>query len=305
MGPVIEGLRQAARTLVREFRVVDGSGCIPGNTVPECHLLMELESRGTATASELAEIMLLEKSSMSRLINRLVTAGLVAAGRPGGDRRRRPLSLTELGREKVHEIHDRADDQVRRALAFVPDEAREGVLEGLQQYASALRYARLSEAFHIRPIRSDDKAAMARVIRDVMTEHGAVGCGYSIGDPEVNDMYTAYQGSGSAYFVVVDDHDEVLGGGGVGPLVGGDEEICELKKMYFMPQLRGKGMGLQLLRHCIHTARLLGYRRCYLETLDVMHQARHLYRKQGFDDLDGPMGSTGHDACNRWMMREL
>lgn len=273
--------------------------------MPECHLLMELEARGSVTASELADILLVEKSSLSRLIKRLDTAGMIAVNTNPGDKRRRPLNLTEKGRVTLTQIHDMADDQVRRALAFVPESQRGEMLNGLKQYAAALRYARLSDAFHIRPLRPTDNGAMARIITDVMTEHGAVGSGYSINDPEVSDMYSAYNGAGKAFFVVVDDNDQVLGGAGVGPLVGGEPDVCELKKMYFLAQVRGTGMGLQVLRHCLHSARLLGYQRCYLETLELMHRARRLYRKQGFKDLDGPLGQTGHFACNRWMMREL
>ncbi len=305
VNPLIDDLRGAARTLVREFRIVDGSGRVPGVSVSECHLLMELESRGTLTATELADILLMEKSSLSRLINRLIKSGLIAVSNDGADRRLRPLELTDQGRVTLTQIHDLANDQVRRALAFVAPGERQAMLSGLKQYASALRYARLSEAFHIRPIRPTDNGAMARIIRDVMTEHGAVGCGYSIGDPEVTDMHGAYDGSGSAYFVVVDEHDRVLGGAGVGPLDGAPPTLCELKKMYFLADIRGIGMGLQLLRHCLHSARLLGYQQCYLETLEVMHQARRLYRKQGFEDLDGPLGQTGHFACNRWMLCTL
>ncbi|MEM9530830.1 MAG: helix-turn-helix domain-containing GNAT family N-acetyltransferase [Pseudomonadota bacterium] len=305
MPELISDLREAARTLVREFRVVDGSGCFPGNSAPECHLLMELDLRGVATATELGDILLMEKSSLSRIITRLTKAGLIDRDTAATDRRQRHLKLTRDGRTRVRDIHDRADDQVRRALSFVAEPDRSGVLEGLQRYAKALRYARLSDEFHIRPMKEEDNPSMARIIRDVMTEHGAVGCGYSIGDPEVSDMFNAYQGAGAAYFVVVDGHDTVLGGAGVGPLPDAPNDTCELKKMYFRPELRGAGMGLQMLRHCLHTARLLGYSRCYLETLDSMHQARHLYRKLGFTDLEAPVGNTGHHACNRWMMREL
>lgn len=305
MNEIIENLREAARTLVRELRVVDGSGAVSEFSLPECHILLELERRGVATASELAETLVTEKSTVSRLVSRLTEAGLVAQTRCQNDRRRRPLTLTSDGRTKVLEIHDRANEQVRRALSFVAESERAEMVAGIQRYAKALRYARLADRFHIRPIRAEDTGPMAQVIRDVMTEFGAVGEGYSINDPEVSDMFGAYQGTGSAYFVVTGPGGEVLGGGGIGPLVGGDADTCELKKMYFLPELRGSGMGLRLLRHCLHTARLLGYDRCYLETLDSMRHARKLYRKVGFAELDSARGATGHSGCNRWMMLEL
>lgn len=305
MNQVIENLREAARTLVRELRVVDGSGAVSDFTLPECHILLELERRGVATASELADTLVTEKSTISRLVSRLAEAGLVHQSRCNNDRRRRPLALTDEGRAQLVDIHDRANEQVRRALGFVAESERADMVAGLERYAKALRYARLAERFHIRPIRPEDSAPMAQVIRDVMTEFGAVGEGYSINDPEVGDMFGAYQGSGSAFFVITGPAGEVLGGGGIGPLAGGDADTCELKKMYFLPDLRGSGMGMRLLRHCLHTARLLGYARCYLETLDTMHHARKLYRKVGFSDLDSARGATGHSGCNRWMMLEL
>ncbi|HEX2082026.1 MAG TPA: GNAT family N-acetyltransferase, partial [Xanthomonadaceae bacterium] len=87
----------------------------------------------------------------------------------------------------------------------------------------------------IRPIRAEDDPAMAAIIRAVMPEFGATGCGFAINDPEVDWMSRAYTAPRCAYFVIEDD-DRVLGGGGVAPLEGGDADTCELRKMYFLPE---------------------------------------------------------------------
>ncbi len=50
----------------------------------------------------------------------------------------------------------------------------------------------------IRPIAENDNAVIAEVIRLVMTEFEAFGCGYSINDSEVDDMYTAIDVRGLA-----------------------------------------------------------------------------------------------------------
>ena len=49
---------------------------------------------------------------------------------------------------------------------------------------------------------------------------------------------------------------------------------------------RGHGQGRRLLQHCIDTARQLGYRRCYLETLACMAAAQHLYVAAGFAGIN-------------------
>ncbi|HEX6834913.1 MAG TPA: GNAT family N-acetyltransferase [Rudaea sp.] len=152
--------------------------------------------------------------------------------------------------------------------------------------------------YAIRPIESTDSKAVAEIIRTVMPQFGANGPGFAIHDAEVDDMFSAYQGPGCAYFVVELDG-VVKGGGGVAPLAG-VEGTCELRKMYFLPELRGLGAGDALMRRCLATARTLGYRTCYLETLTGMDAAQKLYVRHGFERIAGALGNTGHFGCNRF-----
>lgn len=158
--------------------------------------------------------------------------------------------------------------------------------------------------FTIRPIRASDDAAMANVIRTVMPEFGAVGDGFAINDPEVDWLSKAYSEPRCAYFVVTVD-DVVLGGGGVAPLLGGDGDVFELRKMYFMPALRGIGAGAALMSACLAAARELGFARCYLETLRGMDAAMKLYERTGFTRIPGPLGATGHGGCNAFYLLDL
>ena len=91
----------------------------------------------------------------------------------------------------------------------------------------------------------------------------------------------------------------------MGPLKGAEEDVCELRKMYFLPELRGTGMGSKLLRRILDSARQAGFQRCYLETIRAMEQARKLYTEFGFTPLDQPLGNTGHCACNQHMVLKL
>jgi putative acetyltransferase len=156
----------------------------------------------------------------------------------------------------------------------------------------------------LRPITGADDAAMAQVIRTVMPEFGASGPGFAINDPEVDHLSVAYPAPRAAFFVLLRDG-SVVGGGGIAPLAGGDPDVCELRKMYFLGEVRGHGQGRRMLQHCIETARRLGYRRCYLETLTGMDAAQHLYVDAGFKALCGPLGATGHFACDRYFALDL
>lgn len=300
----ISAIRHASRQLVREFKFLDGQSRIEGVRFSECHFLTELGSMGRATASELADRLVLEKSTVSRLMSNLVDTGLVDVQAQESDRRHKHLVLTQAGQETVQAIHNYANKQVFSALQYVPEELLDTVVEGMNLYARAMQYSRISEQYQMRPIEEADNPQVCRIIHDVMTEFGAVGAGYSINDPEVAQMFQAYNDSRSRFYVITSD-DEILGCGGIAPLIDGGEHVCELRKMYFLPQLRGTGMGSKLIRECLHQAKELGFTQCYLETLESMHAARTLYRKFGFSSIDHPMGNTGHHACNQWMIKNL
>ena len=130
------------------------------------------------------------------------------------------------------------------------------------------------------------------------------GAGSSLADAELAAMSQAYSAPRCAYFVI-EAAGEVVGGAGVAPLAGAPFEVCELRKMYFLPAARGQGVGAVLLRHCLRVARGFGYQLCYLETLAGMHAARHLYGRAGFRPLPRPLGTTGHCSCDRWFALEL
>ncbi len=302
--PEVGPLRQASRQLVRELGFLDDGQNGLGITHSQCHALIELERQERMTATDLAQALNLDKSTMSRTVAGLVKGGYVAMRAEPGDRRRRQLALTARGRRKVARVHQQADENVQAALAALAADDRAAVVRGLSLYAGALARLRARAGFAVRPIGRRDDRAMAAIIRSVMTEYGASGPGFAIHDPEVDGMSKAYGRPGHAYWVVTRD-DRVVGGGGYGQLTSAGDEVCELRKMYFLPEARGVGMGAQLLGHVLGEAAAAGYRLCYLETLQSMREARRLYEAFGFRRIDGPMGATGHFSCDAYYVRDL
>lgn len=155
-----------------------------------------------------------------------------------------------------------------------------------------------------RPIAAQDNPAVAAMIRAVMPEFGASGPGFAIMDPEVDDMHGAYASKMARYYVL-EKSGKILGGGGFANLVGADSGTCELRKMYFYPEARGLGLGAGLIDALLKEAKVVGFARCYLETLTGMTSARRLYESRGFVQLDAPLGSTGHFGCDQWYARDL
>ena len=79
----------------------------------------------------------------------------------------------------------------------------------------------------LRPITEKDNAELANLIRQVMPEFGASGDGFAIVDPEVDCMYQTYNQPRHSY-LVYEENGRIVGGGGIGSLVGGEADICDL-----------------------------------------------------------------------------
>lgn len=156
----------------------------------------------------------------------------------------------------------------------------------------------------IRPIKKTDNLAIKEIIQGVILEYGAPKVGTAYNDQATHDMYHHYQQARRVYFVF-EDEGKVIGGAGVGPLEAAGEQYCELQKMYFLPQARGKGYGSQLMKACLSHATALKYDYIYLETMDNMIEAQGLYKKVGFELLEKPLGSTGHYSCPVQMIKKL
>ena len=157
----------------------------------------------------------------------------------------------------------------------------------------------------IRNIQAKDNASVKKLVHDVLAEHGFGGEGFAGVDPEMDDMYSAYQGSMAAYYVI-EQAGEIVGAGGFAPLAGCEGEgIAELRKMYLRPELRGQGWGHRLMIQCIEGAGQAGYKQIYLETTSPMKAAQKLYLKHGFSYRETRLGDTGHGGCEVLMSRDL
>jgi putative acetyltransferase len=166
----------------------------------------------------------------------------------------------------------------------------------------------------IREIEPKDNLKIATVIQNVFEELDAPKVGTAYADPHLNTLFEVYQDENEIYFVVesswdlsVQENDEsiILGGCGIGKLIDAEIKICELQKMYLAKEARGKGIAKALMQKCLAFAKQVGYDKCYIETLPFMKDAQKLYVKSGFTYIDGPLGSTGHNACDVFMIKDL
>ena len=98
-------------------------------------------------------------------------------------------------------------------------------------------------------------------------------------DADLKEIEGSYIRAGGVFELIENAQGKLLGTYGLFPL---NDNTCELRKMYFLAEIRGLGLGKRVLERAVEHARRLGFRAIVLETISVLQRAIHLYTRFGF-----------------------
>jgi DNA-binding MarR family transcriptional regulator len=132
-------LREMIRILERKLGILQESefSCC-GITMAQCHALVEIGRAKSISLNELAELINLENSTMSRTVNNLVTSELAKRDIDQKDRRYVTISLTEGGQKLYEDIEDGMNSYYQKVYRSIPDAKREQVMESIQILLDAI-----------------------------------------------------------------------------------------------------------------------------------------------------------------------
>jgi putative acetyltransferase len=157
----------------------------------------------------------------------------------------------------------------------------------------------------VRKIQEADNPQIEAIIKNSLKEFGVNKPGTAFYDISTTQMFQAYTGEKTAYFVAENEQGEILGGAGIFPTEGLEADTCELVKMYISASSRGTGIARPLYEACETFAREVGFQKIYLETMHELSKAVSIYEHFGFQNLESALGNTGHFSCPIWMLKTL
>jgi len=133
-------LRELIRVLVRNLGLLEESeATCCGTTVSQCHAIVEIGRVKEISLNELAELLGLDKSTMSRTINKLVDSGLAIRELHPDDRRYVAIKLTYEGIKIFNSIEGTMEQYYQSIFSAIPEEKRVQVLESLQLIIKAAK----------------------------------------------------------------------------------------------------------------------------------------------------------------------
>ncbi|HCK01671.1 MAG TPA: MarR family transcriptional regulator [Serratia grimesii] len=295
--PYLHSIRDASRHLVRELGFMGST--LAGTDLPPSavHALIEIGDRHVDTAAELCSVLNLEKSSVSRMLNKLIKTGELVTQPSERDAREKLLRLTEKGQQTLAGINRFAEHQVLNALAKLPAGASADIADGLQHYAAALRAHRLGEASVAPPAIEIVSGYLPGFVGRALEMHmqyysRAVGFGAffeatvgsmlselanRLSHPQ-NQTWSAVSGERIVGSVSIDG--ETLG-----------DNRAHLRAFIIDDSLRGRGVGRQLLNHAVSFCDEQGFDETHLWTFKGLDAARHLYESVDFVLADEQPGT--------------
>ncbi len=156
----------------------------------------------------------------------------------------------------------------------------------------------------VRPIEPQDNQLLYEMIKQVFEEFDAPRAGTVFSDPTTKNLFKLFQKK-KAHCFVIEENGIVQGCCGIYPTKGLPADCTELVKFYLPQSARGKGFGRALMEKCEETASEIGYNQIYIESLPDFGKAVSIYKKNGYHQLDQPLGESGHFGCNIWMVKNL
>lgn len=283
----ILAVRDASRRMVRELGFMQPTLAETDLPPSAVHAIIELGNQGPMTANRLGQILLLEKSTISRLLARLLERGLIEERPSETDGRAKVLSLTAQGHGLLGDINRFANLKVGKALHALNGAARDRVVGGLGDYADALRaihdrQAPAPAAIELHP------GFLPGAIGRVAEMHGR----YYAREWAMSSFFEARVAAGMADFSQRLDRPmnqiwlALQAGEIVGSIAVDGEDLGEgkghLRWVIVDDGLRGSGTGKRLLDAAMAFCDAQGFEETHLWTFKGLDAARKLYEAAGF-----------------------
>lgn len=268
----------------------------------DARILFELGQGQNVTATALCRELGLDAGYLSRILSRLEQQDLIEKVRSESDGRQRLLHLTSEGEKAFALLDQRSRDEVTEMLSRLSEEKQQLLLQAMQTIENMLTQSfKFAHPFFLRSHEAGDmgwvvhrhgvrykeeydwneefEALVAQIVADFIHNY----------NPEREHCWIAEMEGKIVGSVFVVQH---------------SVSVAKLRLLLVEPEARGLGLGTYLVEECVRFARQCGYERLILWTNSVLLEARHIYKKTGFQLLEQEAHhSYGHDLVGEtWQL---
>ena len=294
---IIHAIRASSRDIVRELGFMQNTLAATDYSASAVHTLLELDMHQTLSPTELVQCLGLEKSSISRMLAKLVATGEIEEQACANDTRVKNFSLTEQGQQTVQRIHAYGQNQVQQAFQHLNGVQQQAVAHGLSAYAEALKAHREGGSGFVAQalqICHGYQTGLVGRVTEMHAEFYARHCGFG-------PFFESQVATGMAAFVgrLHESCNQVwtatLNGRIVGSVSIDGQDLgngqAHLRWFILDENCRGGGIGRQLLSAAMDFVDAQGFAATQLWTFQGLDAARKLYESHGFELTHEALGT--------------
>jgi DNA-binding MarR family transcriptional regulator/N-acetylglutamate synthase-like GNAT family acetyltransferase len=252
-------------------------------SLAEARVIYEIARADRPAAAEIRRRLGMDAGYLSRIVQRLVEAGVLHRATSSADARRRALSLTAKGRAAFAALDRRSHEEIAGMLRCIPGKRQAELVRALESAQSILAAPAPDAPCVLRSHRPGDMGWVVQRHGEIyFQEYGwderfeALVAGIAAGfianlDPARERCWIAER-DGERLGCIF--------------LVRKTAAVAKLRLLLVEPEARGAGLGRRLVDECLHFARQAGYRQVVLWTNSNLTAARRIYENAGFERIE-------------------
>jgi Transcriptional regulators len=274
----IDQIRNFNRFYTNVLGLLDKHILDSGYSLTEVRVLLEISKVKNCTANTLVNQLVIDRSYMSRIIKHLEQDELITKVQSNQDNRVNFITITEKGRQTIRVLNKKSDEQIQSLFQQLSPDEFIKVLDSMKIIRDGI--SKTISPITIRNFVADD-------INYVISRHQILyeqeyGLSAIFGDyvaEGVNHFAQNYNSEMECLLI------PEINGQPVGSIVivRAEEETAQLRYFLLEPENRGRGLGHKLVDMALDFCRKKGYKRVFLETINFLETARHIYASKGFE----------------------
>lgn len=250
-------------------------------SLAEARVLYEIAHAEQPVAAGIGKRLSLDAGYLSRIVKRLLRAGVLNRARSRSDGRERILSFTPKGREQFAMLDRRSHEEAVATLRRLTLKRQAELVRALESAQSLLGAPALAATpYVLRPHRPGDMGWVVQRHGEIyFQEYGWDERFEALVAEIVAGFIANFDARGERCWIAERDGERA----GSIFLVRKSSTVAKLRLLLVEPDARGAGLGRQLVEECLRFAKQAGYRQVVLWTNSILTAARHIYEKTGFE----------------------
>lgn len=285
---LVDRIRAASRQMVRELGFMQATLAATDYPASAVHAILEIGAQGQMTAAQLTDWLCLERSSVSRMLRKLIDAGELKESGSETDGRLKWLTLTAKGKRSYAAIEEFGRKQAQTALSQLAPLQQREVAAGLSAYARALAsHRRGAPAEGLRTVHIESgyqTGAIGRIVEmhaRFYKDHASFGRFFErkVAGELVEFIDKLERPRNGLWLAVSEGH--IVGSVAIdGESLG--KRQAHLRWFIMDEGFRGAGAGRRLLQEAVNFCDAQGFTAVQLWTFKGLDTARGLYERAGF-----------------------